>query len=271
MLTKQNNYILYLVLLLALLSCGNEKKQKEIIVAEVGDSKLTENQLTQMLEVNYSSIENKEEIIRNWVETELLYQAANENNLLTESDFNEIIEQSEKKLAASYAIAKHLSSSTEKISSTKLANYFKSHKDDYLLPVDSYILNYIRFSDEKDAIKFRSKVLLKDWKLATGEVENNKNVEKKYVAKLVKVTEIQSKKMLRVLKELRIRETSIVIQTELSSFVVVQLIEKLKKNTVPKLKYIQEDVRTIYEAQINKEKVRNYINKLTTQKNVKVY
>ena len=271
MLTKQNNYILYIVLLLSLLSCGTEKKQKEIIVAEVGDSKLTENQLTQMLEVNYSSTENKEEIVRNWVETELLYQAADENKLLTENDFNKIIKQSEKKLAASYAIAKYLSSSNEKISNTKLANYFKSHKDDYLLPVDSYILNYIRFSDEKDAIKFRSKVLLKDWQLATVEVENNKNVEKKYVAKLVKVTEIQSKKMLRVLKELRIRETSIVIQTELSSFVVVQLIEKLKKNTVPKLKYIEEDVRTIYEAQINKEKVRNYINKLTTQKNVKVY
>ena len=116
MLTKQNNYILYVVLLLSLLSCGTEKKQKEIIVAEVGASKLTENQLTQMLEVNYSSTENKEEIVRNWVETELLYQAADENNLLTENDFNEIIKQSEKKLAASYAITKHLSSSNEKIS-----------------------------------------------------------------------------------------------------------------------------------------------------------
>ncbi|MCP5061288.1 MAG: peptidyl-prolyl cis-trans isomerase [Ignavibacteriae bacterium] len=271
MLTKRNNYILYSVLLLLLLSCSSEKKQKEIIVAEVGNSRLTKNQLNQMLEVNYSSTENKEEIVRNWVETELLYQAADENNLLKENKFNEIIKQSEKKLAASYAIAKYLSSSREKISNTKLANYFKSHKDDYLLPVDSYILNFIRFSSEKDAIKFRSKVLLKDWKLATVEVGNNKNVKKKYVAKLVKVTEIQSKKMLRVLKELRIKETSIVIQTELSSFVVVQLIEKLKKNTVPKLKYIEEEVRTIYEAQMNKEKVRNYINKLTTQKNVKVY
>jgi len=271
MLTKRINYILYVAVLLLLLGCNSEKTQKEKIVAEVGNSKLTEIQLNQMLEINYGSAENKEEIIRNWIETELLYQAADENNLLAENDFSKIIKQSEKKLAASFAIQKYISNNFEKISKENLSSYFKSHKNDYLLPVDSYILNYISFSDEKDAIKFRSSVLLKDWKLATVEVEKNKNVEKRYAAKLVKVTEIQSKKMLRVLKELRIRETSIVIQTELSTFVVVQLIEKLKKNTIPKLKYIEEKVRTIYEAQKNKEKIRDYINKLTTQKNVKIY
>jgi len=267
---KQINYILQVLLLVSILSCDTKEKQKEIIVAEVGSSKLTEKQLNRIFKIDSRSSESQEEIIRNWTETELLYQAAMENNLLDENNFYKIIEQSEKKLAASYVILDYLKRNKMEIRKEDLVKYFLANKENYRLPTDAYILNYICFTNEKDAIKFRSVTLLKNWQFAKEKNENKKNVLKEYIDKLVKVSDIQSKKLLRVLKELRRNETSIVIETELSNFVVVQLVNKLNKNDIPKLKYVKESVKITYAAQMNKKMVSNFINKLIMQKDVKL-
>jgi hypothetical protein len=112
---------------------------------------------------------------------------------------------------------------------------------------------------------------LENWLFARKKIKENKSIAEAHNDRLMLVSDIQSKKLLRVLKELRKKEISIVVETELSNFVVVQLIDKLKKNEVPKLKYVEESVVAIYQAQINSEQTRNYINELTTQKNVKIY
>ncbi|MEE9429561.1 MAG: peptidyl-prolyl cis-trans isomerase [Melioribacteraceae bacterium] len=271
MLTKRNNYILQVLILVFVLGCNAEKKQKEILVAKVGNSELTQRQLNKTLNTDVTNLEKKEEVVRNWVETELLLQAAKENDLLNENNFERIIKQSERKLAASYAMKNYLVKNSKVISEKELRKYYKIHKSDYELPTDGYILNFISFGNLEDAILFRSSILKKKWKLAKNKLKNQNNIVKSYSDKLIKVSDINSKKLLRVLKELRKKETSIVIETELSNFVVVQLLEKVSKNEVPKLKYVKEKVRAIYQAQINKELVRNYINGLTTKKNVKIY
>ncbi len=267
---KQNK-IAFLFLFILVLGCTKNKKIKEIVVAEVGNSKLTETQLNNYLEDNNKSVEFKDEFIRQWIETEILYQVAKKKGILKKTEFNNVMKQTKKKLAASFAIKDYLSNNSYTYNSNQLLKFYNKNKNNFQLPTDAYILNSISFLNEANAIDFRNKAISKGWNNAVKEIVNKDDVVKSYKNKLVKISQIPSKRILRVLKEQFRNEISLVIKTELNNFVVVQQTEKIKKNSVPKFKYIKNEVEAMYKATKNKELVRNYINKLISEKQVKIY
>ncbi len=272
MLIKQTkNVIVLFLLFISVLGCKKNEKVKETIVAEVGNTKLTEAKLNSYLGEKNNSVEFRDEFIRQWIETEILFNIAKEKNLLNDANFKNIMEQSKKKLAASLVIEDYLNKNNSHFSNRQLLEYYKKNKNNFLLPTDAYILNYISFLTEEDAINFRNKAINKGWIKAEREIVKKSNIVENYKNKLIKVSQIPSKKILRLLKEQYRNEISLVIKTELNNFVVVQQKEKIKRNSIPKFKYIKNEVQTMYTAEKNKELVRNYINKLISEKQVKIY
>ena len=271
MLIKQIKNVITLLLLFSfLLGCKKDEKVKEIVVAKVGNITLTEKQLNNYLKDNNNGVEFRDEFIRQWIETEILYQIAEKKGLLNNTKFKNIMKQSKRKLAASFAIKDYIKQNNYQYNENEILEYYKKNKDNFCLSTDAYILNYISFISEEDAINFRNKAIAKGWAEAEKEVVNN-NIVNGYRDKLIKDFQIPSKKILRVLKEQYKNEISLVIKTELNNFVVVQQKEKIKKNEVPKFKYIKKEVEAMYTASKNKELVRNYINKLISEKQVKIY
>ena len=74
----------YLALVIGLtLSCAEEKTDAKI-VARVGSSSLTEEELNAALGSETNANKYREEFIRRWVETELLYREAVNENITAE-------------------------------------------------------------------------------------------------------------------------------------------------------------------------------------------
>lgn len=269
-LTK-NKILIIIILLLAVTSCKSEIPVKEVYIAEVGNTKLTQKELEKHLGSNVGITKYKDEFVRDWVEKEILAQISIENKLLTENNYTRIIENSKRELAAAIAVADFLKSYKIEISDAELKEYFNVNEEDYNFSDDAYILNLVSFSNEESAIRFRNNAIIDGWEKAVERlVEDDELLESKQ-DKIFKLSEIQSRRISRVLQKLYNDEISLVIETELNNFVVVQQIDKINQNSIPNFKYVKNDVYKSFLILKQKEIIRNYLDSLLTQKNIKIY
>lgn len=201
----------------------------------------------------------------------MLAQISIENDLLNQNNFNRVIESSKRELAAAIAIANYLKSYSVEISEVELKEYFEMNEEDYNFSDEAYILNLVSFSNEESAIRFRNNAIIAGWDKAVGQlVEDDELLESKQ-DKIFKLSEIQSRRISRVLQKLFNGEISLVIETELNNFVVVQQIDKIDQNSIPNFKYVKNDVYKSFLILKQKEIIRNYLDSLLTQKNIKIY
>ncbi len=268
---KTNNIHLLLVTIFVLVGCQDKKEPVEIYVAEVGNIKLSQSELERDLGNNMNLAKYREEYIRDWIETEILFQISTENNLLNNNNYQKIIKNSQKELAASIAINNYLNSNPVIIGEKELRKYFEENKSDYNLSYDSYILNYAEFSSEESAINFRDNAIENGWDKAIQSFVNDSTLVINSENRLYKLSEIQSERTLRVLKKLFKNEISFVINTELNNFVVVQQLDEIVKNSTPKFQYVKENVRNSMLVLKQREQVRLLLDSLINQKNVKIY
>ena len=268
----KTNYIFLLIGILLILSgCEESKQPEEVYVAEVGDIKLTQSELERELGNNLNISKFKEEYIRDWIETEILFQISKENNLLQNNNYQKIIKNSQKELAASIAISDYLNSNPLVIEDSELKQYFNENRSDYNFPYNSYILNYAEFKSEESAINFRDNAIVNGWSKSIQSFLNDPNLVSNAENRLYKLSEIQSERTLRVLKKLYKNEISFVINTELNNFVVVQQLDEIVKNSAPKFQYVQDKVRSSLLVLKQREQVRQLLDSLINQKNVKIY
>ncbi|MCW8849522.1 MAG: peptidylprolyl isomerase [Melioribacteraceae bacterium] len=182
-----------------------------------------------------------------------------------------MLESSKRELAAAIAIADYLKSYPIEISEDELKEYFEVNEEDYNFSDEAYILNLVSFSNEESAIRFRNNAIIDGWEKAVSKlVEEDELLESKQ-DKIFKLSEIQSRRISRVLQKLFNGEISLVIETELNNFVVVQQIDKINQNSIPNFKYVKNDVYKSFLILKQKEIVRNYLDSLLTQKNIKIY
>lgn len=251
--------------------CEKETKEKEIYVAEVGNTKLSLTFLNEQLGKNVDNSKYREEFIKDWIETEILSQDADERKLLNKTNYNQIIETSSKKLAATIAINEYLSKKNTKVSDSELRRYFSVNRDDYNYSNDAFVLNFVEFTEEESAIKFRNVAISDGWENSLNLFSSDSNLIVNVSNQIFNSSEIQSKRVMRVINRLYKNEISLVVKTELNNFVIVQQIDKIVKNSIPKFKYIKKNVADSYIVLKQKELIRNYLDSLISVKSVKIY
>lgn len=270
-LLKTKKLFLGSFLFLAFISCDRESEVKEVIVARVGDSVLTENRMNQFLGDKSGIAKYRDEYIRQWLETELLFQIAMEDNLLSEDNFFKIMNSSSKELAANIALSDYLEKQKIDFSRNKLKRYYETNKEDYLFYEDAFLLNLIRFNDESSAIAFRNRAIREGWEKALEIFSNDTSFLSDERKRIYKQSEIQSKLISRVLGKLYDDEISVVINTELNDFVIVQYLDKIEMNSIPIFDYVIDDVRNAFVIEEKKKQAKSFIDSLMMQQRVKIY
>lgn len=269
--SKTKYYLILLTVLFSVIACQKKTEQKEVYVAEVGDSKLSQSKIDTVLGNRGKISKYKDEFVRDWIETEILNQISTENDLLNKSNYDNILIESGKELSAAIAIDNYLKSHPIKYNDAELNKYFNQNKDDYNFLHDAFILNLVEFSDEENAIAFRNFAIANGWQKSFQKFRNDDSILDNFQNEVFKLSEIQSRRTIRVLQKLFPKEISLVVNTELNTFVVVQQIEKINKNTTPKFKFVKENVRKSYIVLKQREQIRNYLDSLIIQKKVKIY
>ena len=267
-LLKANNLIITLVSAAALFSgCGKETPQRDF-VAKVNNSYLSNEDLQTIIDSIPRSNQFRSEIIRNWVNRECLYQQALKEGILKSNEYQKIIDDSKKELAAAMMLKKFYEENEITVDDKSLEAYFASHNDLFRLNNEAYLLNRIIFTNEDEAIQFRTTVVESNWNKASNVFKNE--ISDLSINKLIDGPEIHPAELLRIIEGLDRKEISIVVNIGENNYTVVQLIEKYPKGTIPPLDVIKDKVAAFYISDKKEMQFADYLEGLYSRNDIEI-
>jgi hypothetical protein len=264
-----NNFIFILLVSVILAGCSKEPEKKEY-VARVNDKYLTQEELNNMLQSSDNKNFYKDEIIRNWINNELLYQKAVKEGITDETLYKRLTDESRKELAVTLLLNQVYSNEKGKIDSKQIEDFYESNKNDFKAFYDGYVINLIYFNNEDKAIRFRSTLLETDWSHALNAFKGDTSIINVIANKLYYDYELQPASLSRMVKELNPNEVSIIFSNGQNDFYIVQLVNKIPQDSILPLEYIQDEVEYRIMANKKDEFIRNYIKELYSKNDIEV-
>ncbi len=269
LLKKINKVFFVIILAAAFYGCGKDKDRQDF-VARVEDSYLTEEEISEFLDTASNQQSRKNEFISNWIETELLYKEALEEDIIDEEEYIRIIEQSKKELAKAILFKKIIDDSEIEYSDEDLEYFYDRKKDEFRFFEEAFLFNIIKFTDEDKAILFRNTLIESDWIKAHNVFRGDPDLNISQENRLQTESEIQPVEYITVLQNLLPNETSIVLNSEPNKFVVLQLIRKYNKYEIPEFALIKEKVRKRFLMLSRYEILQDYIKNLHNKYQVEI-
>ena len=257
------------LLLLVFFSACSEKNDDKKFIAKVGNKKLTEEDFKQLVDFSNSSNRHKSEVIRRWIEEELLFQESQEDGITENERYKFLSELNSQKLAGALLLQEYFESHEPVISESDLRSFYDENKNNFELNDDMYIYNLAGFSDENSAIRFRKKLVSNE--IIWSDTPPADTALYDYMAhKQTSMHDIYPVQILRSLTKLQPGEISIVIKTEPETYNIVQLLEKIDKGSIPGYEYIKEKVKLRYRALKEKQIYNKFYKELYTKYNVEI-
>ncbi len=264
-----NKISLVLVAAAILTGCGKEQPKTEY-VARVNDAYLTKKELASLIDTTSVNTLHKSEVIRNWINREILFQKAKKEGILQQDDYKGLIKNSGKELAGVLLLDSYISAVTINFEQRDLINYFEENSNDFKLRDKTYLLNIIHFSNEDRAVEFRSLVIDSDWKKAMNVYYGDSTIISLESKLLLREQDVYSIKVLRVVKRLHPLEISIVISEREGYYTVVQVLKKYLEGSLPSFALIKQDVERRFIAEKRKELMENYMKDLYSRNEIEV-
>ena len=264
-----NKISLVLIAAAILTGCGKEQPKTEY-VARVNDAYLTKKELASLIDTTSVNTLHKSEVIRNWINREILFQKAKKEGILQQDDYKGLIKNSGKELAGVLLLDSYISAVTINFEQGDLINYFEENSNDFKLRDKTYLLNIIHFSNEDRAVEFRSLVIDSDWKKAMNVFYGDSAIISLQSKLLLREQDVYSIKVLRVVKRLHPLEISIVISEREGYYTVVQVLKKYLEGSLPSFALIKQDVERRFIAEKRKELMENYMKDLYSRNEIEV-
>lgn len=264
----RNNFYITLLTLIILSGCEKEPETKKY-VARVNDSFLTEEDIS----LNDSLFDggiSRNEVIRNWIEKELLYQEALKLGIANSDEFKKIIYNSSRELASSMVLNKYIEDNLNKPSRAELQKFYNDHQFEFRADDNIYVYDIAILNDENAAISFRTKLIETNWdKTINNFKEANALLEFK-TGYVLSSSEIYPIRLLNLIDELNFGEVSIVLEEKPQRFLVVRLLQKYEKDSNPPFDVIADDVEARYTADKRDQILRAYLDELYSKNTIEI-
>ncbi len=258
-----------LLFLLSNLSC-KEEQLDESYVARVGDARLTEDELNYYIDSSRFSNKHREEIIREWIDREILSQEAVNTGLNEDPLYKHISSLNEKELLSALLIQKEIKSEAFTFSDQELQHYFDENIEEFKLHFPAVMINRADFSDKQTAINFRSQLISDGWNVSIENFQTNNFYLNGELEKFIYKYQINSARLFRVISELMPGEYSIVVESEPNLFSIVQLIKSFDENETPSFEFVKNLVKERYAILKKKQFYSNYKKELYNKYNVEI-
>jgi uncharacterized protein (UPF0297 family) len=260
-------FILFVIVTFS--SC--QKESEEVVyVAKVNNSFLTREEFASLVDTSTASELKKNDVIRDWIHREVLFQRAEREGILNDKKFNQILSQSVRELAGAMLIEKLLSEDNYSPDSKDLKSYFDVNKNEFRVVADAFIINLADFLDEEKAIRFRNIAVESDWKKALSQFSNDPAIVNQISNKLFLSYQINPASLARIVKELYPKEISIVISTKPGYYSVAQLIEKIETGSTPAFENIQDEVVNRVKAIRRQTLIDEFLKQLYSKSNIEI-
>lgn len=251
-----------------LIGC-TKNAEKVDYVAKVNTTYLTKNDLAMLADTTELRASN-EEVIRNWILKELLFQEAKKEGIVDAKAFKYKIDNSRKELAGSLLLQNFSESQKIIAPERALKDYYEINSREFKQSYNAYYLNIIRFDDYDRAVQFRSFLLENNWENAVAEFKNDTSIIRVRTAVTINEQDLYPIKLSRLVQALQPQEISIVISENSGYHSVVQVLDKFPKETIPPFEAIRDKVEKRYKAGQLKELINKYIDDLYTKNHVDI-
>ena len=249
--------------------CSKEEKSDKY-VAKVNKSVLTEDQVRMGLSEEQNKGKYRSEFINSWIQNEILFQEAEKEGITNDKEFYAILERSKKELAAAFLIKKILADNNVDVNDEEVQKYYDDSKDNFKLNDDAYRLNIVHFNNFDKAVLFRNKLIETDWGRALSSFQKEPAITGSESAVLRYKYQLQPINLLKQLSDMQPNEVSTVIETGQSDYAVVQLTDKLNKDSIPPLEFVKDEIKNRLLVIKRREFVKNYIDKLVSDHNLEI-
>ncbi len=263
------SYFLISTIAVSILISCTKKTEKIDYVAKVNNTYLTKNDLAMLADTTELKT-RKEEVIRNWILKEMLYQEAKKEGIVDSRAFKNNIENSSKELAGSILLKNYSKAQKINVSERALREYYEANNLEFKLSFDAYYLNIIRFDNYDRAVQFRSFLLENGWESAVAEFRNDPSVVRIRTTVTINEQDLYPVKLSRLVQVLQPLEISIVISEDSGYHTVVQVLAKFPKETIPPFEAIKNKVEERYKADHLKELINKYIDDLYVKNHVDI-
>jgi len=263
--------IVLATLLTAILIAGCQKSSdKTDYVARVNDSYLSGSDLLAILDSANVDDDFKTEVIRNWIVKELLYQEAVSAGIIDEKGFKSILEKSKKELAGSLLLKNFSSNVTLDYQPQEVEEYYNRNKNEFGFGSNSFKLNIATFSNQNDAVKFRSQLLNRGWDKALKQYSDDSTLQKVSSGIILGEQDIYPQKLARIVNGLHPLEISIVISDDTGYHTVAQVLNNFKKGAIPPFDVIKKSVEERFITNKKKQILDNYIDELYSKSEIEI-
>ena len=266
---KKRIFSLFLIAATILWGCVEEKKEEDF-AARVNDSYLSKKELKELIDTTSSNTFYKSEVIRSWINRELMFQKAVEKGILDEEKYKRVIKNSERELAAALLLNQYVSSKKISFEPAELMSYFEENREDFKVSQNTYLLNIINFSDEEHAVEFRSGFLTIGWDSTLINFETDSTIIDIRNKVLLKEQDISPPTVLRLVKRLNPSEISIVISESIRQYLIVHVLEKYLKGSIPPFDVIKDEIEMRYIAEKRHQIIEDYIETLYSTNEIEV-
>jgi len=153
--------ILFAFVFLLIVSCNLEKNNKSPVVARVGNSRLTLQELKQDIPMDASlglSAVQIQKYVQRWVESELVYQQAMKEGIENRREVKEHI----KALAKDYIVSTFIdeySNQKLEVKENEIKAYYDKNSDEFIRPEDQYHIRLILVESYRMANAVRNELL----------------------------------------------------------------------------------------------------------------
>lgn len=267
LLKLKTDNLLLLSLIILFISCSKEEKQKSYL-AKVNDSYLTREELASLVDTSNLDASEKNALIKDWIYNELLFQKALDEGITEDDNFNNILQNSYKKLAIALLIQKIYNETEVEYKASDLMKYYEKNQNYFIRPFDTYLINIARFKDELTAIKFREIALESNWEKAVQFFEKNNSVIFSEIGILKELIEIYPVEVADAVKFLLPDEVSIVLRDKQMTYNVVQLKRKFNAFDTLPFDIIKQEVEKRYIDEQKSKRFENFLKELYSKSEI---
>lgn len=269
-LKKINKNVITSVLIAVIITGCQESEVKTDYVARVNDSYLSGSDLMEIVDSANVDDSIKEEVIRNWVSKELLYQEAINEGIVDKEEFKRIIQNSKKELAGSLLLKNFSDNATLSYEPQEVEEYYNLNKSEFRFGSNSYKLNIASFSNQDNAVQFRSLLLSKGWDNAAEQYSNNSTLLNVSDGVILSEQDIYPQKLARIVNGLHPLEISIVISDDAGYHTVAQVLNIFNKGTIPPFNDIKKTVEERFISLKKKQLIDNYVDELYSKSDIEI-
>ncbi len=242
-------------------SCEDEVDSP--IVARVGDATLTLDDLYKTIPPEYSNEISREQMInyvKQWIDTELLFQEALRKKVHKEKEISERLEQMKRDLLSAEIISRtSFAAGQDLVSEEAIINYYEEHKDSFVRQDDVFKYLEILVEDLSTAWKVRNMVTKDNFldlavRYSKTPVQDPRSVP--FVQKNSLPKEISD-----ALSSIRIEGTTAPIKME-DGYHIIRVLDKQSAGSTCELEEIREDIIGILSTEDQKRDMERLLSDL---------